>query len=242
LAYRIALVSGKGGSGKSTATAGLAQAFCAQGLRVLCVDCDIGLRSLDLLLGFPGDIVFSWADVLRGNCTLEQALRTRDTISLLPAPLATMEKPDGEAYFALLRRVSSDYDIVLLDAPAGFSVGFALAAAPADLALVVAQAEPVALRSAAVCVRDLHEAYPTLKVRLLLNRLHKKRVQNGINLNIDDAIDSVGAQLIGIIPEDEAVPAMLGKGKPLPDYARAAGAFARTARRVGGESLPLRID
>jgi septum site-determining protein MinD len=236
------LVSGKGGAGKSTAAAGLAHAFAALGKRVLAVDCDIGLRSLDLLFGFSRELVFTWGDVLRNGCTLPQALLTRGNLSLLAAPLFPTEAYDTVVFELLMHHLREKWDVILLDAPAGFPTGFALAAGAADTALVLSQPEAVSARAAASCMRELRSAYPKLPARLLVNRLYKRRVQGGVFLNIDETIDAVGAQLAGVIPEEPAVADTFGRGLPLPEDAPAARAFLRTARRLLGENVPLNVE
>jgi septum site-determining protein MinD len=212
------------------------------GKRVIAVDCDIGLRSLDLLLGFSRDLVFTWGDVLRNCCKFSQALLTRGNLSLLAAPLFPTEAFDTVVFELLMRRLREEWDVVLLDAPAGFPTGFSLAAGAADTALVLSQPEAVSARAAASCVRELHGAYPELPARLLVNRLYKRRVQGGVFLNIDETIDAVGAQLIGVIPEEPVVADTISRGQPLPDDAPAAQAFLRVAQRLLGENILLKVD
>ena len=90
MAEIILVASGKGGSGKSTFTVGVSKALASCGKRVLAIDCDIGLRSLDLLLGVSESVVFDWGDLLEGRCSAEQALiKAALTCSPLPAPTAT---------------------------------------------------------------------------------------------------------------------------------------------------------
>jgi septum site-determining protein MinD len=242
LSLTIALVSGKGGAGKSTAAAGLAHAFASMGKRVLAIDCDIGLRSLDLLLGFSRELVFTWGDVLRNGCTLKQALLTRGNLSLLAAPLFPTDAYDTVVFEFLMRRLRNTWDIILLDAPAGFPTGFAIAAGSADMALVLSQPEAVSARAAASCVRELHSAYPKTPAKLLINRLYKRRVQGGVFLNVDETIDAVGVQLAGVIPEEPAVADSMGHGCPLPRDCPAARAFMRVAQRLIGENIALSVE
>ncbi|MCL2023721.1 MAG: P-loop NTPase [Oscillospiraceae bacterium] len=239
MSLTIAVVSGKGGAGKSTCTASLAHAFTSLGKRVLVIDCDIGLRSLDMLLGFSKELVFTWGDVLRNGCTLNQALLTRGNLSLLAAPLYPTDSFTTVVFELFMRNLRELWDVILLDAPAGFASGFYLASGSADMALVISQPESVSARAAAACVRELKAAYPQMPARLLINRLYKKRVQGGVLLNIDETIDAVNAQLLGIIPEESAVAATIGHGKPLPETSSGAKSFLRVARRLQGEEVAL---
>ena len=67
----IAVVSGKGGTGKTSFTAGVGAALALSGLRVLCVDCDIGLRNLDIALGLSDAALMDFSDVAQQRCTLK---------------------------------------------------------------------------------------------------------------------------------------------------------------------------
>ena len=69
----IAVASGKGGTGKTTFTANTALALAAMGQRVLCLDCDITLRNLDLALGLSDRALMDFSDVMEGRCTLDEA-------------------------------------------------------------------------------------------------------------------------------------------------------------------------
>ena len=69
----IAVVSGKGGTGKTSLTAGVGTALAFSGKRVLCVDCDIGLRNLDLALGLTDSALMDFSDVIAGRCPLSDA-------------------------------------------------------------------------------------------------------------------------------------------------------------------------
>ena len=60
----IAIVSGKGGTGKTSLCAGIGQALSEEGLRVLCIDCDVGMRNLDIALGISDLDTLSFQEVL----------------------------------------------------------------------------------------------------------------------------------------------------------------------------------
>ena len=68
------VTSGKGGVGKSTVALNLAYALACDGRKVLLVDMDAGLRSLDLMLGAQNELVFDLSDVLDGTCDADQAI------------------------------------------------------------------------------------------------------------------------------------------------------------------------
>ena len=70
----VTISSGKGGVGKTTAVANLAVALATDGGRVVCIDGDIGLRNLDVVMGLENRIVYDIVDVIEGRCKLRQAM------------------------------------------------------------------------------------------------------------------------------------------------------------------------
>ena len=238
MAKKIVIASGKGGVGKSSLTVGLCRALHTRGSRVLAVDCDLGLRSLDLLFQAGDALVFDWGDVSRGSCAPQQALVDAGGVSLLAAPLQESADFTSDGMRAMIGQYDDDFDYILIDAPAGVVGEFSLAAAMADSALVVATADSVCLRSAGRAA-DILRAAGVADLRLVLNRFHRLAVENSFLVNVDDAIDRVGVQLIGVVPEDPEVTFRLPKGEPLPKKSPAGKAFARIAARIEGESVPL---
>lgn len=240
MAKKIIVASGKGGVGKSTVTAGLCRCLRARGLRVLAMDCDVGLRSLDLLLHAAEGIVFDWGDILDEVCTVEQAIRPADGVSLLAAPLKRGVAYTTEQMHALAERLDPLFDYILLDAPAGICGEFHLAAAMADSAIIVATPD-------AVCLRAAEKASQTLvsldveAQRLVLNRFLVSAVERSFLHNIDDAIDRTGVQLLGVIPEDPEITYLLPAGETPRAKSPAVQAMERIAGRIEGENVPLRL-
>ena len=240
MAKKIVIASGKGGVGKSSLTVGLCRALHGRERRVLAVDCDVGLRSLDLLFQAGDALVFDWGDVLRGSCSPQQALIDVGGISLLAAPVHESADFTTARMREMITSYDDDFDYILIDAPAGVVGEFALAAAMADSALIVATADSVCLRSAgraADVLRDVGVA----DRRLVLNRFHRAAVEHSFLVNVDDAIDMVGVQLIGVAPEDPEVTFRLPKGEPLPKKSPAGAAWERIAARIEGENVPLKL-
>lgn len=239
----IAVVSGKGGTGKTSFAAGVGSALAKAGKHVLCVDCDIGLRNLDLALGLTDRALMDFSDVALGRCTLEDAVVSQPALpqlDLLTAPLRSRGRPVPEEKFrALMDEVRGRYDYCLLDAPAGLEGGFRLAICGADRCVVVTTADAASLRDAQHTVMELTD-FPRGRLHLVVNRVRKKLLRN-MHATIDDAIDTAGLPLIGVVPEDDGLPLALNQGVPLllTDDTLAVTAYQNITRRLMGQRVPL---
>ncbi len=239
----IAVVSGKGGTGKSSFSAGVGAALAQQGLRVLCVDCDIGLRNLDLTLGITDRALMDFSDVIYGRCTLEQAVVSHPEISnlyLLTAPVQYRNFNVRPYQMAnLMGRAREKFDVCILDAPAGLGVGFELATCSADRVVVVTTSDTSSLRDAQHTVMELSK-YRDGTLHLVVNRVRKKLLHN-MHATIDDAIDKAGVPLLGVVPEDDDLPLCLNRNVSLLTTRNrcAATAYRNIAHRLMGQRVPL---
>lgn len=239
----IAIVSGKGGTGKTSLTAGLGEALALMGHRVLCVDCDVGLRNLDLALGLTDRALMDFSDVAAGRCPLSDAAVPHPEIPrlhLLTAPASLRRRSVTEAEMRrLLQSVREDYDYCLLDAPAGLGQYFRLATAFADRCVVVTTTDPPALRDAQHTVMEL-DRFPRGRLHLVVNRVRGKLLRS-MHATIDDAIDTAGLPLLGVVPEDDALPLAQSRGAALllVSSTGAAAAYRNIAKRVTGQRVPL---
>lgn len=237
MAQIILVASGKGGSGKSSFVTGVARALTALGKKVLAVDCDIGLRSLDIMFDVTEKVVFDWGDLLLERCTPEQALIKGD-IDLLAAPRNFSGEFTPEGTAKLFKSFSEKYDYILLDSPAGIDRGFSLAASAAERAVVVSTPD-------SVCVRSCSRAFDELRrmgkedVRLVINMFEVKPVCKKRLLNIDQCIDETGVQLLGVVPRDSFVSFSTVTGKLPPADSPSTLAYSRIARRLTGQRIPL---
>lgn len=239
----IDITSGKGGTGKSTLTANVGVALALLGSRVLVADADAGLRAQDMLLGVAGDVVYDIGDVLAGRCeTLKAIAATRwQGLSLFPAP-AEDDEAAAALFPRLCRGLAQYYDFVLLDSPAGMGAWARAAAAAADMALVVATADPV-------CVRDADRTAALLlgqgcrNIRLVINRVQPRILKKRLPGGLDAVIDAAAVQLIGVVPEDGRVTLAAFDAAPVvrtgEERGGAPAAFGHIARRLRGEDVPL---
>lgn len=238
----IAVVSGKGGTGKTTFTANIGFALASMGKRVLCLDCDITLRNLDLALGLSDSALMDFSDVLSARCTLEEAVVSHHkypSLFLLAAPLAFGSfTVDREQVKDLMEQIREGFDFCLVDAPAGLGQGFRMATQEADHVVVVTTTDVTALRDAQRTVMEL-DRFPTGQVHLVVNRVAKKLMKQ-LHTTIDDAMDAAGLPLLGVVPEDPDIPRCLNQGTPLrDDNFYAARAYYNIARRIAGSKAPL---
>ena len=239
----IAVVSGKGGTGKTSVCAGIATALAESGKRVLCVDCDVGLRNLDISLGMSDCGGLSFLDVSEFGYELQNAPRhpIYDNLSFLTAPMnRSPEDINTEAFIALFQRARESFDYIFLDAPAGVDAGFRLVCSAADSFLVVTGAGPAAVRDAAR-VGELLELAGKTSAKLIVNRVDKDLLST-VRLTIDDVMDTAGLPLLGIILEDCHVTLAAAFGLPLLKYASRCEAtrdFRRIAARLQGYHKPI---
>lgn len=238
----IVVTSGKGGTGKTTLTAGISSCLAAIGLRVLCIDMDIGLRNLDISLGMSDRAVMDFSDVVEGRCSLEHGAAEHPVIKGLFLLTAPMRLPAGsiskEQMLAFLTEAKSMFDYVIIDSPAGIGSGFQLATACADRAIVVTTNDPSALRDAQRAVTELAHTLPD--IHLVMNRIQPKMMRQ-LHTTIDDAMDTAGLPLLGVVPEDPQVTLALGAGQPLVLASRRGAAVAclNIANRIDGRRIPL---
>lgn len=238
------ITSGKGGTGKSTLTAGLGAALVRRGNRVLIIDCDAGMRGVDLMLGVSGKLVFDIADIVRGNCSPENAIYPCSTVPelyILPAPQSVRDEISPYIMRQLVHVLEKYYDYILIDCPAGIGTGFESAVAAAGFAVIVANAEPLSLRGCDK-VRQKLIRMKMPEIRLVINRFNEKKFRKmGVFSDLDSVIDKAGVRLLGIVPEDNTVAAETQKGRPPEGKMKAVYAFDRIAARLDGVEIPLEI-
>lgn len=240
MARKIILASGKGGVGKSSLTAGIAIELCNMGQNVLVIDFDIGMGCLDLILASDDTGIFNWGDVVKGSCEPMQAIRSTVGPSLLTAPTRFDCDYTGDSVRDMIAEYDDLFDYILMDAPAGVSGGFLLAAACADEGIIVSTADEVCVRVGAFAGEKLIEL-GVADIRLIINRFNKKLTSQGHYLNIDEVIDATVLQLIGVVPEDKKISYCSVVGMTTLDSSKAKEAFKRIAMRLEGFNVNLKL-
>ncbi len=240
----IVITSGKGGVGKTTATASIGAALALDGQRVAVVDMDIGLRNLDVVLGLENRVVFNIVDVVKGKCKLRQAAikdRRIDNLFLIPASQSdNKDVLTPEDMVRLSEELHKEFDFVLMDCPAGIERGFENAIAAADEAVVICTPDVSAVRDADRVIGLLYARSITPK--LLVNRIDPKMVERGDMLSHQDVVDVLSIDLVGLVQMDDQVVVSTNTGLPLvmQKNSKAGEAFRRIAMRLNGHpDLPI---
>jgi septum site-determining protein MinD len=240
----VTITSGKGGVGKTTATANIGVALAADGGRVVCIDADIGLRNLDVVMGLENRIVYDLVDVVEGRCKLRQAMIKDKRLSelyLIPAA-QTRDKTavSPQDMIKLTDDLRNEFEWILIDSPAGIERGFRNAVAPADIVVIVTNPEVSAVRDADRII-GLIEAEEKGPARLIVNRVKPEMVRRGDMLGTEDILDVLAIELLGVVPEDDSVVVSSNQGMPaaLDGRGRAGKAFRDIARRLAGEEVPF---
>lgn len=241
----IVITSGKGGVGKTTTTANLGTSLALAGKKVCLIDTDIGLRNLDVVMGLENRIVYDLVDVSEGKCRLQQALikdKRFDCLALLPAA-QTRDKSavQPEQMKLIVDELKMEYDYILIDCPAGIEQGYQNAIAGADHAIVVTTPEISAVRDADRIIGLLEKEEAIAPPKLIINRIRNHLMKTGDMMDVDDIIDILAIELIGIVADDDLVIKGTNTGAPvaLEPNGKASIAYRNIARRILGESIPL---
>lgn len=239
----ITVTSGKGGVGKTTTTANLSIALASLGQSIVCIDSDIGLRNLDVVMGLENRIVYDLVDAVEQRCRLKQAMirdKRFETLFLIPAA-QTRDKTaiSPSDMVRLCDQLRTEVDWVIIDSPAGIERGFRNALAPSDQVLVITNPEVSAVRDADRII-GLVEAEEKGPAKLIINRINPAMVKRGDMLSASDVVDLLAVPLIGIVPEDESVLVSTNHGQPvvLDEKSKAGMAFMDIAKRLMGEDVP----
>ena len=234
----IMVCSGKGGTGKSTVSVLLGACLARLGRKTLLVELDSGLRSVDIIAGVYGRTVYDIEDVLCGRCEGAKAV--------VPSPLypglAVISAPyEGGAVEAaplgrLLTAMRPYFDFILLDTAAGMGAPFTAASTVAVLT-----PDPVALRDGKIVAdRLLAGGRPQSAVRLVMNRVRRESFgKNAAVADLDECIDTVGVQLLAVIPESRVLQLAGANGTVPPAADPAVVAGQAMAKRLCGQRVPL---
>ncbi|PKN99550.1 MAG: septum site-determining protein MinD [Chloroflexi bacterium HGW-Chloroflexi-4] len=244
----VTITSGKGGVGKTTTTANLAVALAEDGFKVVCIDGDIGLRNLDVVLGLENRIVYDLVDIVENRCRIRQAMiRDKRLEELYLIPAAQTRDKSAVSPSDMIRvcdELRNEVDYIIIDSPAGIERGFRNTIAPADVILVVTNPEVSAVRDADRII-GLVEAEEKGPAKLIINRVNPGLTKRGDMLTPEDVVELLAIELIGVIPDDENVVISTNRGQPvaLDPKSKTGQAFKNIAKRIQGQTVPfLQLD
>ncbi|MCW4152531.1 septum site-determining protein MinD [Halomonas sp. 18H] len=254
MAKIIVVTSGKGGVGKTTSAAAVATGLALRGQKTVVMDFDVGLRNLDLVMGCERRVVYDLVNVIQGEAGLSQALirdKRVDNLHIMPAS-QTRDKDalTMEGVGEVLDELNKQFDYIICDSPAGIERGAQLAMYYADEAIVVTNPEVSSVRDSdrilgllSAKTRRAEQGEDPIKEHLLITRYNPNRVDQGDMLNLEDIREILSIDLIGLIPESEAVLRSSNQGVPVThdDNSDAGQAYADAVSRLLGEDVPLRF-
>lgn len=239
----ITIASGKGGVGKTTITANLGVALTKADKKVVLVDMDMGLRNIDVTLGMENLVMDHLGDYFEGGMDWQDIL-IRDERYPNLALLAAAQNLDSsliteDSFLALIEKLKKEFDLILIDAPAGIGPYFRLAIAAADEGIVVTQPIVPAVRDADKVLHLMEEAGVRNRF-LLVNELRYGLSKKKLLMSPQDIRDVLGAELVGVVPEDVQVIVACNEGRTLIGMHSSAGkAIERIAGRICGRAVPL---
>ena len=254
MAKVIVITSGKGGVGKTTTSASIAAGMALAGFKTVAIDFDVGLRNLDLIMGVERRVVYDLVNVVKGEASLRQALirdKRLENLYVLPAS-QTRDKDalDFEGVGKVIDELKGlGFDYIFCDSPAGIEKGAQMAMYFADEAIVVTNPEVSSVRDSDRVLGLLDaktrkaELGVPMKSYLLVTRYSAERAQRGEMLKIEDIIELLGIDFLGVIPESKSVLNNSNQGVPvvLDKESDAAVAYTDAIKRLLGEEQPHRF-
>ena len=254
MARVVVITSGKGGVGKTTTSAALATGLAMKGHKTAVIDFDVGLRNLDLIMGCERRVVYVFVNVINGDANLRQALikdKRADNLFILPAS-QTRDKDalTTEGVEKVLTELAEEFEYIVCDSPAGIERGALMAAYFADEAIVVTNPEVSSVRDSdrmlgilASKTRKAEQGEGAIPARLLLTRYSPARVDKGEMLSVEDVQEILSIDLLGVIPESQAVLNASNSGVPVvhEDASEAGQAYLDAVARFLGEDRPHRF-
>ncbi len=238
------IASGKGGVGKSTVSAALAIALARHHRRVCVIDADVGLRSIDLMLGMENRTVFDLFDVSSGDSKLQDALVCHaDYPQLYLLSTSQAEMPDAmkkEHLEKVLKSLKRQFDFVLIDCPAGIGSIVTDAGQLADNCILVVTPDDMSMRDAERASSVLFENRQ-LQMHLVVNRVDKELIADSLTMQPSQIADYLGVPLIGEVPNSDRVYRALLEHKSASETGdkRLTKAIERLALRVEGGQAPF---
>lgn len=248
----LAVISGKGGVGKTTTAANIAIGIAQEGKRTVVVDFDIGQRNLDMILGLESRVVYDIVHLMDKEAKLPQALirDKKDKNLYFLAASQTKDKTvlNKDRVERFIKELKENFDYIILDSPAGIESGFEHTIAFADEAIVVVNPEVSSIRDAdrAIGIVDSKsqkvQNNQEVKKHLIINRINPEMIAKNEMLTTEDILEILAIKLLGKIPEDKKIVEASNSGVPvIYDKKSIAGeAYKRVAMRIAGKNVAFK--
>lgn len=247
----FAVISGKGGVGKTTTSANLAIGTAMEGKKTVVVDFDIGQRNLDMILGLENRVVYDITNVMDGDASLNQALvkdkREKNLYFLAASQTKDKSILEKEKVKKLIDALKKEFDYIFLDSPAGIEGGFEHTILFTDNVIVVVNPEVSSIRDADRVIGLVDAKSQKAKENesvgkfLIINRIDPELIKKGEMISSADILDILSIHLIGKVPEDRGVIDASNTGKPVifNSSSKAGEAYGRIAKRLSGIEVPF---
>lgn len=221
----IVVTSGKGGVGKTTSTAAIGAELARRGKKTVVIDFDIGLRNLDLIMGCERRVIYDFINVINEEATLSQALikdKREPNLYILPASQTrNKDALNQEGVGKIIDQLKKDFKFIVCDSPAGIERGALMALYYADEAVIITNPEVSSVRDSDRIIGVLNsdsklaKEGSEVKKHLLVTRFSPARVKRGEMLSIEDIQEILAIDLLGVIPESQAVLSASNQGIPI---------------------------
>ncbi|MDY5778766.1 MAG: septum site-determining protein MinD [Succinivibrionaceae bacterium] len=251
----IVVTSGKGGVGKTTSSAAISSGLAMLGHKTAVIDFDVGLRNLDLVMGCERRVVYDFVNVIKKEANLNMALiKDKNNPNLFIIPASQTRDKDAltkEGVARVFHELDDmGFEYIICDSPAGIETGALMALYFADIAVVTTNPEVSSVRDSDRIIgildsksRRAEYGLEPIKPYLLLTRYSPNRVEAQEMLSKDDVVDLLSIELIGVIPESQAVLKASNAGKPIiyDKESDAGQAYMDTVNRLLGQKIDFRF-
>ncbi len=239
----LMIASGKGGTGKSTVASFLSDALASLGRKVLLVELDAGLRSIDVISGVSRDAVYDLGDVLSGRCKAEKAMIHKESqplVSIIPAPYSS-DFLDFTGFENFINSAYGDFDYIVIDTSAGLGPAFKAAVKVAKIGIAVLTPDLICVRDARVITDAMYDR-GIRDIRLVINKFSRDLFRHTGFADLDEVIDDACGQLLGLIPMSNEIAIASQKGTGLSQASREATIFRAIASRLEGNEIQIIIQ
>lgn len=239
----IAIVSGKGGVGKTIAAANIGIGLAQLNKKVIIIDANLGLRNLDIVLGVQHKVIYDLVDVLNGKCQKKDAFivdKRYPNLTLLPSSWGKDQSAVTQKQMDLLiLELREEYDFVIIDCPNGMEQGFQNAIGQAERVIIITTLELTSVRNTDRMLKVL-EVKGIKKIDLLINRVSRNIVPYDEMISTEEIGEILPLSLLGIIPEDEKIVQSVNQGYPIINTeSRVSQAYINISKRLLGEDIPF---